>query len=146
MIAFTSALLLALIAVPQPDHRQIRTSGFIGVVSREFAAWDTDHNGELSADELDVLSVDPKIKGDEAAAVATLKLIVRSNNYILPKLTKEYLATPPERRPRSSDSQDDDSSDRELSEGKPSGTGGRPKKLNPDFQSRYSMSLRAITQ
>lgn len=155
MTSLAAVLLMSLAAVLQPDGRASRPTGFAGVIAREFAAWDTDHNGELSASEIDVLSVNPKIKGDEAAAVASLKLIVRSNNYLLPKLTKDYLATPSERRQRGKDSQQDqDAADRELSDGKGGSGGGgggggrgeRAKKQNPDFQSRYSMSLRTINQ
>ncbi|MBC7773158.1 MAG: hypothetical protein H7210_11725 [Pyrinomonadaceae bacterium] len=147
MIALTSALLMSFAALAEPDGRGNKPSGFAGVVVREFAAWDADQNGELSPGEIDLLSVDPTIKGDEAAAVASLKLIVRSNNYLLPKLTKEYLSRPTERRSRGGASeQDQDSADRELSEGRASRDGERPRKQNPDFQTRYSMSLRTINQ
>lgn len=146
MISLTAALLLGLASLVQPEGRGNRPSGFAGVIAREFAAWDADKNGELTAGEIDVLSVDPKIKGDSAAAVASLKLIVRSNTYLLPKLTKEYLMTPAERRPRSGEDGDGDVSDRALEGGRAEGGNPRAKKTNPDFQTRYSMSQRTITQ
>lgn len=145
MISVIAAVLVGVIALVQPDGRASNPSGFAGVLAREFASWDGDKNGELSASEIDVLSVDPKIKGDTAAAVASLKLIVRSNTYLLPKLTKEYLTTPAERRPRSTDAKDEDAADRELESGGRS-RGNRAKKTNPDFQARFSISQRTISQ
>ncbi len=65
---------------------------FAEVVTERFDAWDTDDDGTLTAVEIDKACVDGTIKGPEAAAVAALKRIVRSDKYELPALTREYLA------------------------------------------------------
>lgn len=53
-----------------------RGAGFAEVVAANFKTWDTNKDGNLSIAELDVLSANPKIKGEEAAAVGAIKNVV----------------------------------------------------------------------
>jgi hypothetical protein len=57
-----------------------RTTPFTAVVRAHFSAWDTDKNGRLTLNEVDAMFTNPRIKGDEAAAVAVIKYLAR--NYI----------------------------------------------------------------
>src|SRR4051794_39482374 len=77
--------LLAMAAVPTTKPAQ-----FAAVVEGHFDQWDLDHNGELSADEIDRLVRDGDVKGDEAGAAAALKIVLRGGRYIVPPLTREY--------------------------------------------------------
>lgn len=49
----------------------------LSVVKAHFDEWDKDKNGILSKSEIDVLTQDPNIKDEAAAAVATLKVAMR---------------------------------------------------------------------
>lgn len=90
---------------------------FAEIVTEKFGAWDADDDGTLTATEIDKACVDGKIKGAEAAAVAALKRIVRSDKYELPALTRTYLTRPstPTRRPAAdkSDADREDSTERD---------------------------------
>jgi hypothetical protein len=63
---------------------------FQEVVKSHFDTWDADHDGTLSATEIDCLSVDHSIHGDSAAAVASLKLARRSTKVTYPPFTRDY--------------------------------------------------------
>lgn len=65
--------------------------GFAQVVEAEFASWDADGNGEITADEIDPRIEDPAVKGERAAAAAAIKLTLRSTKIVAPKLTREYV-------------------------------------------------------
>jgi hypothetical protein len=65
---------------------------FVSVVLRDFDSWDTNHDGVLSADEIDRVVVDPAVKGEDAAAAGALKLLSRSKKNPLPPLTKPYFS------------------------------------------------------
>lgn len=120
-------------AAPAPD--------FAGVASASFEKWDQDGNGELSADEVDRLCVDPGVRGPEAAAAAAVKRIIRSDRYAVPPLTLENLVrpAPPARRER--DGIEEDSSRSDSPEIAVRSAERRP----PNFQASYSSSLRRIT-
>lgn len=60
---------------------------FLKPVETHFAAWDGDHNGELSTAEIDAVVADAKVRGPSAAAIAALKRASRSKRYQLPPLT-----------------------------------------------------------
>ena len=49
--------------------------GFGQIVAADFARWDSNHDGELSPDEIDALIENPQVKGDEAAAVVAIRNI-----------------------------------------------------------------------
>lgn len=83
LIASLFTVLLAGVAAPASAY----PNTFAAVVQKHFAAWDADHNGTLSPDEVDKLTVDPSWKGDDAAAIATLKIAMRSKKEPLASLT-----------------------------------------------------------
>jgi hypothetical protein len=51
---------------------------FAEVVRQNFQKWDANNDGKLAPDEIDRLSADAAWKGDDAAAIATIKLVMRS--------------------------------------------------------------------
>ncbi len=96
---FSAALVILLagsVALAQPDTKSDakKPPQFAEVVTEKFGAWDADDDGTLTASEIDKACVDGTIKGAEAAAVAALKRIVRSDKYELPALTLAYLTKP----------------------------------------------------
>ena len=65
---------------------------FTRVVLSHFDAWDADHNGTLSVREIEDKVRDPKITGDDAAAVATLDMLGRGSKTVpAPTITRDYL-------------------------------------------------------
>lgn len=122
------------------------------IVEKQFDAWDLDHDGTLSAAEIDSRCVDPEVKGAEAATVAALKRIVRSERYELPALTKAYLMNPPVpgRPPREARPGDGDADDPSIENGaqsadkaaanKPAG----PTTRVPSWQGAFRQSLSKI--
>jgi hypothetical protein len=91
------ALLLAVFAqdpapAAQPKAPAART--FADVVVAHFDSWDQDRDGTLSKHELDALCVSHRVQGEEAAAAAALKRVVRSGKFEVPPLTKEVLSKP----------------------------------------------------
>ena len=96
-LLLTVALLLqqSPVAPQAPSVPPKSPSTFSQVVVEHFAAWDRDGNGELGADEIDALCVDPKITGEEAAAAAAIKRIVRSGKFAVPTLNLGYLGASP---------------------------------------------------
>jgi hypothetical protein len=61
-----------------------KTSDFLAQVRDNFAKWDTDHDGVLSADEIEKAVDDPTVKGPAAAAAAALRRAIRANPDISP--------------------------------------------------------------
>ncbi|WP_168219491.1 C2 family cysteine protease [Limnoglobus roseus] len=51
---------------------------FAGQVRQNFEAWDTDHDGKLSPNEVERAVADPKVKGNAAATAAALRRGVRA--------------------------------------------------------------------
>lgn len=92
MHTFTAAVAVVLAGSAAFGQEAKKKPVFAEVVTERFDAWDADDDGTLTAVEIDKACVDGKIKGPEAAAVAALKRIVRSDKYELPALTREYLA------------------------------------------------------
>jgi hypothetical protein len=70
------------------------TPTFAEVVKARFLEWDQDKNGELSAKEIDALCVAHRVRGEEAAAVAAIKRVVRSGKYELPPMSIAGLCKP----------------------------------------------------
>ncbi len=64
---------------------------FSVIANESFEAWDMNHDGTLQPEEIDKLVVDPKIKGEQAAALAAMKLVVRSNKIKPPELTRDFV-------------------------------------------------------
>jgi hypothetical protein len=53
------------------------TTPFSALVRKHFDAWDLDHDGKLTSEELGILFVRPFLKGDKAAVLACLKELER---------------------------------------------------------------------
>lgn len=157
----TLALLLAVFAqdpVPaaQPKAQPART--FAEVVRAHFDTWDQDRDGTLSKQELDALCVSHRVQGEEAAAAAALKRVVRSGKYEVPPLTKEVLsnpaastkaaAKPAAPAPSADTDRAADDADRRDS-GEPTSAAATapsttPPLRKPNFQSSYASGLKKI--
>lgn len=90
----TASALLALISwhgqtLAQPTKSDARP--FSVIAKESFDAWDINRDGTLQPDEIDKLVVDPKIKGEQAAALAAMKLVVRSYKIKPPELTRDFV-------------------------------------------------------
>src|SRR5689334_22812774 len=72
---------------------------FAEVVTKNFARWDKDKNGELSLDEVNRAIGDPAVKGPEAAAVAALRRGMKSPKGGPTKVTVADLTTPKSTKP-----------------------------------------------
>lgn len=104
-IAHCTALIAAVIAIApiaqsfsaQGDVK--KQSEFFDELSHRFAQWDTNHDGELSSEEIDALIVNPKITGKDAAVAVVLKRIQNKDKWQLPPLTTQafqsFAQTPP---------------------------------------------------
>lgn len=66
---------------------------FLAVLTKNFAAWDVDHDGLLSANEINTLVEAPEVRGVDAAAIAALKRASRFRIATLPSFTLEHLQT-----------------------------------------------------
>ena len=73
----------------QPAH-----TPFVAVLLKDWPAWDRNHDGTLSTDEIDRAVRDPTVTGDDAAAAAALKLLSQNKKLAvpLPPLTAAYFA------------------------------------------------------
>lgn len=65
---------------------------FVASMLRNFDTWDTNHDGVLAESEVDAVLIDPKVKGDEAAVAASLKIGIRSKKYRVPAVNRDYLS------------------------------------------------------
>jgi Calpain family cysteine protease len=164
----TLALLLAVFAqdpapAAQPKPQAART--FADVVRAHFDGWDQDRDDTLSKHELDALCVSHRVQGEEAAAAAALKRVVRSGKYEVPPLTKEVLskpaapakaaaksATPATPAPSADSDRAADDADRRDS-GEPvqasrsaatTAPSTTPSLRKPNFQSSYASGLKKI--
>lgn len=66
---------------------------FLAVLTKNFTAWDADHDGLLSTSEINHLVESADVRGEDAAAVAALKRASRSRMVKLPSFTLEHLET-----------------------------------------------------
>jgi hypothetical protein len=66
-------------------------SEFMAQVRAEFPRWDTNDDGELSAEEIEQAVVDPEVMGKPAAAVVSLRRAVKNKLFKLPPLTLEAI-------------------------------------------------------
>jgi hypothetical protein len=71
---------------------------FIKLVGEDFASWDQNRDGRLSADEVDRLVADPSVTGLEAAAVASIHQFLRADG-APPAITRRNLLTQAQRQP-----------------------------------------------
>ena len=133
---------------PQPAKAAPKPPTFAQVATEHFAQWDADQNGTLSHAEIDVLCVRPTLVGAEAAAVATLKRIVRSGRYAVPPLTLPNLtqatamvAPKADAKPASDETEDDR---RDAAETPATSSAPQSGLRQPNFQASYSACLRRI--
>lgn len=134
-------ILVALIlVVGQPSAPKAEAPPrFRDVVQAHFAAWDKDSNARLSPEEVDALCVDPSIKGAEAAAVAAIKRVVRSDKFEVPELTIEGLCKAPDPGAAS------DSVPRDREDSPEPGPMPAAAKKPANFQAAYTGAYRRIT-
>ena len=83
---------LALLTLAAGAEPTTAPSGFLEQVSAHFARWDGDHDGVLSADEIELALADPANQGPAGAAAATLRRAIRANPKISP-VTLDRLTT-----------------------------------------------------
>ena len=91
---------------------------FVAVLEKNFTAWDANHDGQISTDEINQLVASPTIRGEDAAGVAALKRASRIRKVTLPSFTLEHL--------------------KELANTQP------PAKDMPDFAAMFGGSLKRI--
>lgn len=115
---------------------------FAEVVQVSFVTWDIDGDGVLSAKELDKLTVDRSLTGTHAAALAAMKLVVRSGKIEVPPLTLEFLITPP--RKRVSAAVDTDAEDRDVRPTTSPGATSSSQDPVAAINTRYTRALRKI--
>ena len=96
LLALLAAAWIALAGTAHAAER--REASFLATTEECFAGWDTDHDGTLSAAEVDAAVADPSVKGPAAAAIAAIKRAVRDPKYKVPALTlgnlRDLLAAP----------------------------------------------------
>jgi hypothetical protein len=63
-----------------PPASQPAGGDFLDQVKANFAGWDTDHDGELSATEIELAVHDPRTHGASAAAAAALRRAIRADS------------------------------------------------------------------
>ncbi len=131
LLAATSLLVLAPALAQPPKHPE--PPRFSAVVAESFDAWDADHNSTLSPDEIDKLVVDPSIRGQQAAALAAMKLVVRSNKIKPPALTRDFIA-----------SHSDEPAGSPIEEQPTPDAGSKPARPPASLQKRYESALRRI--
>ncbi len=101
MIPSRILLVLAFLGVNAPAAEEPDPPPFLTALNAAFPAWDSDHDGSLSAFEIDTALADPRITGDAAAALAVVKRLERGKDWksiprTLEELTK--LASPHDRK------------------------------------------------
>lgn len=92
---------------------------FVAVLEKNFTAWDANHDGQISTDEINQLVANAGIRGEDAAAVAALKRASRTRKVTLPSFTLEHLKSLASTQP--------------------------PAKDMPDFAAMFGGSLKRIT-
>lgn len=70
-----------------------KESAFAHIVEAHFASWDKNRDGTLSAVEVTALVKDPRITGDEAAAIAAIHAYFRGNKHAT-GVKKDFLLKP----------------------------------------------------
>ncbi len=74
LIGMFAAVLHSTAVPPVLANEGDPTHGFFEVLKRNFANWDLNHDGTLTGDEIAEDLQDPNIKGNDAAALASLKV------------------------------------------------------------------------
>ncbi|MBK8038097.1 MAG: hypothetical protein IPK22_13340 [Verrucomicrobiaceae bacterium] len=92
----TTLLLIAVSTLMARDDEKSAAGDrerFLAILTKNFASWDFDHDGLLSANELNKLVEAAEVHGEDAAAIAALKRASRSRVAKLPTFTLEHLQT-----------------------------------------------------
>lgn len=92
----TTFLLIAVSTLMARDEEKSAAGDqerFLAVLTKNFASWDFDHDGLLSANELNKLVEAAEVHGEDAAAIAALKRASRFRTVKLPTFTLEHLQT-----------------------------------------------------
>ena len=90
---FASAVVVLAMTAVAPAGGMSAGDAFLSEIRSHFAAWDADHDGKLSFGEIDVACTDPAVKGDTAAAAATLRNVAKLRN-LMPAEYATALADP----------------------------------------------------
>ena len=91
-LALTAAATIAPLTAAHAQTAAASTP-FTVVVTRNFAAWDADRDGAISTVEVETQVRNPKVTGEDAAAVATLDMLAHKTRIkAAPTVTREYLA------------------------------------------------------
>ncbi len=88
-VSILAVAVLPMASLAQTERPQVRS--FAEVAAASFDEWDSNDDGTLSPDELDHLVVSAKYKGETAAALAAMKLVVRSTKVKPPELTLDFV-------------------------------------------------------
>ena len=92
MLSLATIAAVSLLSPSAHAQTTAAATPFTNVVLRNFATWDADHDGMLTVAEVENLVRNPKITGEDAAAVATLDMLARkTRTTAAPLVTKEYL-------------------------------------------------------
>ncbi|MBS0188438.1 MAG: hypothetical protein JSS51_10230 [Planctomycetes bacterium] len=83
-VVCAAAAATTVLAQPEKDWR--KAPDFVTVLQRNFKAWDKDKNGLLSPAEIEEVLTDPKLKGEDAAAAATVKCVARDKFYVVKRV------------------------------------------------------------
>src|ERR1043165_7678256 len=129
--AALACLSLCGVAFAQPAKRS-EPVRFSVVVGAHFDAWDADRNATLSPEEIDKLVVDLSIHGNEAAALAAMKLVVRSTKIKAPALTREFVSAHSE-----------EPAGELIDQPTKDAPGARPARPPSSLQRRYESALRS---
>jgi len=91
----TFLLIAASTLMARDDEKSISgdRERFLAVLTKNFASWDFDHDGLLSANDLNKLVEAAEVHGEAAAAIAALKRASRFRTVKLPTFTLEHLQT-----------------------------------------------------
>jgi hypothetical protein len=84
-------------AITSAIHAPPRT--FAQVVKQYFSQWDKNSDGKLTPDEINAAVANPAFHDEAAAAIAAVKLVLRSGKYDLPPITQDYLVSSPLHEP-----------------------------------------------
>lgn len=68
------------------------SSEFLKQVEQHFKSWDLDHNKELDTGEIEKAVHNPRIKGNEAAAVVSIRRAVKKDKELLPLTADKIIA------------------------------------------------------
>lgn len=91
-------------AKPTPRATETKPRSFFDVIKEYAGRWDRDKNGVISEAEVDLLVVDPNVRGDHAAAVGAIKNYMRIWGSLMPQLTPDYFTAEEKRsKPRTDD-------------------------------------------